>query len=84
MPQSLAAPVYEIRVRGHFGPRWGEAFSPLRLTAAEDGVTVLRGAVPDQAALHGVLRCLERSGVVLLSLCCVDDCACADSGSGAV
>ena len=73
MPESSIAPVYEIRVRGHFGPRWGDAFSPLHLLAAEDGVTVQRGAVPDQAALHGVLRCLERSGVVLLSLQCVEE-----------
>lgn len=77
MSQPAVPSVYEIRVRGHFGPRWGDAFSPLRLTAAEGGVTVLRGAVPDQAALHGVLRCLERSGVVLLSLRCVEEaCPC--------
>jgi hypothetical protein len=73
MPEPYAAPIYEIRVRGHFGPRWGDAFSPLRLTHAADGVTVLRGTLPDQAALFGVLRCLERSGVVLLSLMCVDE-----------
>lgn len=71
MPQPTVAPVYEIRVRGHFGPRWGDAFSPLALTAGEGGVTVLRGSIPDQAALHGVLRRLERSGVVLLSLQCL-------------
>jgi hypothetical protein len=73
MPDSSTAPVYEIRVRGHFGPRWCEAFSPLHLAAADGGVTVLRGSLADQAALHGVLRCLERSGVVLLSLRCLDD-----------
>ncbi len=72
MPATRACPVYEIRVRGHFAPHWCEAFMPMNAAAADGGVTVLRGQIPDQAALHGVLRQLERSGIVLLSLACVD------------
>lgn len=80
MPDS--GPVYEIRVRGHFGPRWREAFSPLAATCAEGGITVLRGRICDQAALHGVLRALERTGIVLLSLMCVEDQAAQPCGVG--
>jgi hypothetical protein len=73
MPATGASPVYEIRVRGHFAPHWCEVFQPLDAASADGGVTVLRGQIADQAALHGVLRRLERSGIVLLSLACVDD-----------
>lgn len=80
MSTAVASPIYEIRVRGHFAPHWCEAFRPMNAAAVDGGVTVLRGQIPDQAALHGVLRQLERSGIVLLSLACLDHddagCAC--------
>lgn len=70
---SPVGPIYEIRVRGHFAPHWCEVFTPMAPVRAEDGVTVLRGEIHDQAALHGVLRRLERSGIVLLSLTCTEE-----------
>jgi hypothetical protein len=38
------------------------------LTRAEDGTTVLRGPIVDQAALHGVLQKLRDIGVPLVSV----------------
>ncbi len=59
---------YEIRFRGHLGPRWAAWFDGLRLTANDDGTTALRGPVVDQAALHGLLQKLRDLGITLLSL----------------
>lgn len=61
-------PEYEIRVSGHLGSRWVAWFDGLDLATEDDGTTVLRGAVVDQAALHGLLQKLRDIGVPLLSL----------------
>jgi hypothetical protein len=62
------APRYEIRVKGHLGSRWATWFDGMNLTAEDDGTTVIRGPVVDQAALHGLLQTLRDLGVTLLSL----------------
>ncbi len=59
---------YEIRVRGHLGPRWTAWFDGLSLTREDDGTTVIRGPVADQAALHGVLQKLRDLGLPLVAL----------------
>jgi hypothetical protein len=61
-------PQYEIRVKGHLGPRWAAWFDGLSLTTEEDGTTVISGAVVDQAALHGLLHKLRDVGIPLVSL----------------
>jgi hypothetical protein len=63
-----AAPRYEIRVKGHLGSRWASWFDGMNLTAEDDGTTVIRGPVVDQAALHGLLQSLRDLGITLLSL----------------
>ena len=40
----------------------------MSLTAEDDGTTVIRGPVVDQAALHGLLQSLRDLGITLLSL----------------
>lgn len=62
------APRYEIRITGHLGSRWASWFDGMTLTAEEDGTTVIRGPVADQAALHGLLQTLRDLGITLLSL----------------
>jgi hypothetical protein len=59
---------YEIRVSGHLNARWAAWFDGLSLTPADDGTTVLRGPVVDQAALHGVLQKLRDLGIPLISV----------------
>ncbi len=46
---------YEIRIQGHLDARWGDWLGALTVTHTPDGVTILRGPLPDQTALHGVL-----------------------------
>ena len=59
---------YEIRVQGRLDDRWAAWFDGLDLVRTEDGTTVLRGVVTDQAALHGLLHKLRDLGVPLLSV----------------
>ena len=58
---------YEIRVRGHLGATMRRAFPALRAqTQGQD--TLLRGAIADQAALHGALAQIEALGLELLEV----------------
>ncbi|MBN1260023.1 MAG: hypothetical protein JXB35_05005 [Anaerolineae bacterium] len=59
---------YEIRVQGHIGQIWSQWFDNLAVQELEDGATCLRGALPDQAALHGVLNKIRDLGMTLLSV----------------
>ena len=59
---------YEIRIKGHLDDRWSAWLDGLDLIRAEDGTTVLRGPITDQAALHGLLHKLRDIGLPLLSL----------------
>jgi hypothetical protein len=66
--EDTPAPRYEIRVVGHLGSRWATWFDGMNLTPVDDGTTVIRGPVVDQAALHGLLQTLRDLGITLLSL----------------
>jgi hypothetical protein len=64
---------YQIRVEGELGQEWADWFGGPAITREGDGVTVLTCAVPDQAALHGLLRKLRDLGLPLLSVNRSDD-----------
>ena len=59
---------YEIQIQGHLDSRWTAWFDGLSLTTEDDGSTVIRGQVVDQAALHGLLQKLRDLGVPLISV----------------
>ncbi|HEX2032732.1 MAG TPA: hypothetical protein VHS99_00985 [Chloroflexota bacterium] len=59
---------YEIRVAGHLSAHWEASFQGMTLTNEPGGTAVLRGPVPDQAALHGLLARVRDLGLPLLSL----------------
>jgi wyosine [tRNA(Phe)-imidazoG37] synthetase (radical SAM superfamily) len=59
---------YEIRIKGHIGDSWSSWFEGLSLHHEENGQTVLRGAIVDQAALHGVLMRIRDLGLPLVSV----------------
>jgi hypothetical protein len=59
---------YEIRVRGHLAARWAAWFDGMTLSPQDDGTTVVRGPIADQAALHGLLRKLHDLGLPLVSV----------------
>ncbi len=60
--------VYEIRVQGHLDRRWSEWFGELTISYEGDGSTVLRGLLPDEAALHGVLIKVRDLALPLLAV----------------
>lgn len=64
---------YEIRVEGHLTERWSAWFDGLDITGEDDGTTVIRGSVVDQAALHGLLQRLRDIGIPLISLAPAED-----------
>jgi hypothetical protein len=66
--EHTSTPQYEVRVKGHLGSRWAAWFDGLTLTTEDDGITVMRGPVIDQAALHGLLQTLRDVGIPLISL----------------
>ena len=59
--------VYQIRVKGHLGPRWADWFGDMTITLEDNGDTLLSGRVVDQAALHGLLRKVRDLGMPLIS-----------------
>jgi hypothetical protein len=74
MPNDTHAPLrYELRVDGHLDQHWSSWFGGLALTREDDGTTTLRGAVTDQAELHGLLTKVRDLGVTLISLTSIDD-----------
>jgi len=46
---------YELRVEGHLDESWLTWFDGMVLIREDDGTTILRGLMADQAALHGLL-----------------------------
>jgi hypothetical protein len=59
---------YEIRLAGRLDERWAPWFDGMTVESEPGGVTVLRGRVADQAALHGLLARLRDLGLPLISV----------------
>jgi hypothetical protein len=60
--------VYEIRVKGHLDQHWSSWFEGLTISHDDDGNTVLRGTLVDEAALHGVLIKVRDLALPLLAV----------------
>lgn len=58
---------YEIRVVGSLPPQWRDWFDGLVINT-ENGETLLRGPVADQAALFGLLKKIRDLGLPLVSV----------------
>ena len=71
-PSPIAPAHYEIRVGGHLDEHWATWFDGLTLTHHDDGTTTLRGAVSDQAELHGLLVKVRDIGAILVSVSTID------------
>lgn len=69
MPRDARAPThYDLRILGHLDPDWSSWFGGLTITHTADGMTSLRGAVTDQAELHGLLTKIRDLGATLISV----------------
>lgn len=60
----------EIRVKGLIAEHWSEWFGGLTISHSDPHLTVLRGAVLDQAELYGIIAHLRDLGLQLTSVSC--------------
>ena len=59
---------YKIRIKGHMDTEWADWFDDLQIIHENDGTTTLCGPLPDQAALHSILRRIRDLNLQLLSV----------------
>ncbi|MCJ7703803.1 MAG: hypothetical protein MUO62_19665 [Anaerolineales bacterium] len=59
---------YKIRIKGHMDKKWADWFDGLQITHDKDGTTTLYGPLPDQAALHSILRKIRDLNLQLISV----------------
>jgi hypothetical protein len=59
---------YEIRIKGHLDKSWADWFDGMTINHQENGITLLEGSLPDQAALHGLLNRLRDLGIQLIAV----------------
>jgi hypothetical protein len=71
-PGPYAPAHYQLRIEGHLDEHWSAWFGGLTLIRDDDGTTTLRGAVTDQAELHGLLTKLRDLGITLISLASIE------------
>ena len=71
-PGPHAPAQYELRIEGHLAEYWSAWFGGLTLIREDDGTTTLRGAVTDQAQLHGLLAKVRDLGTTLISVKTID------------
>jgi NADPH:quinone reductase-like Zn-dependent oxidoreductase len=76
--------LYELRVGGHLDDRWAATLDGMSIARMPDGTTALRGTLPDQAALHGLLAQLRDFGLPLVSVAQVGSDGSTDRMSAAV
>jgi hypothetical protein len=58
---------YEIRIQGRLDARWSAWFEGMEVVD-DEGSTLIRGQVADQAALHGLIQKVRDLGLPLLSV----------------
>ena len=55
--------MYEIKIKGKVSQHWAEWLGNMTFTYDDKGNTFLKGDVPDQAALHGILLQIRNLGL---------------------
>jgi hypothetical protein len=60
--------IYVIRVKGHLDQQWSAWFDGLAISCDTEETTLLRGHLPDEAALHGILTKVRDLALPLLAL----------------
>ena len=64
---------YQIKVKGYLDDTWVEWFQGLTVSNHEDGDALLSGQLPDQAALHGILKRIGSLSLTLISVNAVSE-----------
>ncbi|GAB6909725.1 conserved hypothetical protein [Desulfosarcina cetonica] len=69
---------YRVRISGRLSPHWADYLQGMTFAIVETGdqatVTEIKGRLPDQAALMGILQHLYSFAIPLLSVECLDIC----------
>jgi hypothetical protein len=60
--------IYEIQVERHLPDGWSDWFDGMAICYDPGGVTMLKGPLPDQAALLGVLNKLQSLNLTVISV----------------
>jgi len=66
-------PNYEIRIQGRLDQRWSTWFDGFTISYEGEDITVLRGSLVDEAALHGILIKVRDLALPLLAVSRVQD-----------
>ena len=59
---------YRITLAGHVSPAWSDWFDGLPIHHHPDGYTLIEGAIPDHATLHGLLNRVRDLGLQLIAV----------------
>lgn len=60
--------IYLIKVQAHLDTKWAEWFYGMDISYGRDGVTTLRGTLPDQTVLHSILDRIRDMNLQLISV----------------
>ena len=63
--------VYRIKVQGVVPESWTDRLGGMGIVSVTSGATTLKGRLPDQAALNGVLDTLYQLRLPLLEVICL-------------
>ena len=63
----------EIHVKGKMNPNWSDWFGELQVQNNPPEETVLRGTLPDMAAVYGVISRLGNLVIPLVSITCLEE-----------
>ena len=66
-------PIYEIRLQGRLDQRWSTWFDGLKISYEGEDITLLRGSLVDEAALHGILIKVRDLALPLVAVSRVPD-----------
>ncbi len=59
---------YRITLKERLSPHWAAWFEGMALSHSTEGCTLLEGALPDQAALYGLIGKVRDLGLTLISI----------------
>ena len=59
---------YKIRIKGYMDPKWADWFDGLQIVHEKEGTSTIYGPLPDQTALHSILRKIRDLNLQLLSV----------------
>jgi hypothetical protein len=62
----------EIHIKGRLNPTWADWFEGLAVQESGQHETILRGELPDMAAVYGVISRLGSLVITLISVTCID------------